>query len=66
MLRTARDLGSAVIAVDPSLSPDENTQVLLRAVRMLQLGMEVQLLEQDNNMQEINGLRDELQVGSRF
>jgi hypothetical protein len=52
--------------VDPSLSPDENTQVLLRAVRMLQLGMEVQLLEQDNNMQEINGLRDELQVGSRF
>jgi hypothetical protein len=49
--------------VDPDLSPDDNTQVLLRTVRMLQLGMEVQLLEQDNNTQEINALRDELQVG---
>lgn len=60
--RTARDLEAAVILPDTGLSAEDNVELLLRAVRMMQLGLEVQLSDHEAVLQENNQLRDDMKV----
>lgn len=62
VVRAARDLEAARIQPDAALPDAENVQLLLRAGRLLQLGLEVQFAEVDALLAENNGLRDDLRV----
>ena len=46
-----------------ALSAEENVELLLRALRLAQLGLEVQVSDNSGLLSEANGLRDELKVG---
>ena len=62
IIRAARDLEACRILPDTSMSAEENVELLLRTVRMLQLGLEAQFADNDNIVRENNSLRDELKV----
>ena len=62
IVRAAQDLGACSVAPDPSLSAEENVELLLRALRLAQLGLEVQVGDNDGLLQEANALREELKV----
>lgn len=61
-MRAARDLGACCVAPDTSLGADENVELLLRALRLLQLGLEVQVSDNDGLLQETNALREDVKV----
>lgn len=63
IVRAARDLGSCCIVPDGSLTAEENVELLLRAMRLLQLGLEVQVADSDGLLQETNTLREDVKVG---
>jgi hypothetical protein len=65
VVRAARDLEAGCIEPDTSLSAEENVELLLRATRLLQLGLEVQFTEAEGLLSENNGLRDDLRVSKR-
>jgi hypothetical protein len=62
VVRAARDLEAGCIEPDTGLSAEENVELLLRATRLLQLGLEVQFTEAEGLLSENNGLRDDLRV----
>lgn len=64
-MRAAHDLGACAVAPDPALSAEENVELLLRALRVAQLGLEVQVADNDGLLQEANALRNELKVPQR-
>eukprot|EP00879_Flechtneria_rotunda_P017649 GHRR01018501.1.p1 GENE.GHRR01018501.1~~GHRR01018501.1.p1 ORF type:complete len:2335 (+),score=1054.13 GHRR01018501.1:417-7421(+) len=61
VVRAARDLEAGYIEPNASMAADENVGLLLRAARLLQLGLEVQYAEADSLISENNSLRDDLQ-----
>lgn len=65
VVRAARDLEAGCIEPDTSLSAEENVELLLRATRLLQLGLEVQFTEAEGLLSENNGLRDDLRVSGK-
>lgn len=62
VVRTARDLEAGRVDPDMDLTAEENVELLLRATRLLQLGLEVQFSEADNLISENNTLRDDMRV----
>ncbi|WIA18956.1 hypothetical protein OEZ85_003625 [Tetradesmus obliquus] len=62
VVRAARDLEAGCIEPDTSLSAEENVELLLRATRLLQLGLEVQFTEAEGLLSENNGLRNDLRA----
>ena len=64
-MRTAKDLEAGYIEPDTSLSAEENVELLLRATRLLQLGLEVQYVESQAVVAENNTLRGDLRVCSQ-
>jgi len=64
-VRAANDICSCTIVPDSSRTAEENVELLLRALRLVQLGMEVQVADNDGLLQESNALREELKVSSR-
>jgi hypothetical protein len=66
VIRTARDLEASLILPDASLPAEGNLDLVLRTARMLQLGLEVQFMDNEGLIQENNGLRDEVKVCSRM
>jgi hypothetical protein len=67
-VRAARDLGACCISPDASLPAEENVELLLRALRLVQLGLEVQVADNEGLLQESNALREDARVrrgGSR-
>jgi hypothetical protein len=65
VIRAARDLEAGCIEPDAKLTADDNVELLLRATRLLQLGLEVQYAEADALLGENNNLRDDLRVCGR-
>jgi hypothetical protein len=65
VVRAARDLEAGCIEPDTGLSAEENVELLLRATRLLQLGLEVQFTEAEGLLSENNGLRDDLRVSEQ-
>lgn len=65
VVRAARDLEAGCIEPDTSLSAEENVELLLRATRLLQLGLEVQFTEAEGLLSENNGLRNDLRVSGK-
>jgi hypothetical protein len=66
VVRAARDLEAGCIEPDTGLSAEENVELLLRATRLLQLGLEVQFTEAEGLLSENNGLRDDLRVSEEL
>lgn len=64
VVRAARDLEAGCIEPDMELTAEENVELLLRATRLLQLGLEVQFAEADNILSENNNLREDMRVSS--
>ncbi len=64
-MRAANDLGGCTIVPDAGRSAEENVEVLLRTLRLVQLGLEVQVADNDGLLQETNTLRDEIKVRGR-
>ncbi|KAF8064552.1 hypothetical protein HT031_003352 [Scenedesmus sp. PABB004] len=62
VVRAARDLEAGCVQPDAALSAEENVELLLRATRLLQLGLEVQYAEAEHLLGENNGLRDDLRA----
>jgi hypothetical protein len=62
IVRAAHDLAGCCVAPDASLSAEENVELLLRALRLAQLGLEVQVSDNDGLLSEANGLRDEVKA----
>lgn len=62
VVRAARDLEAGGIEPDTELTAEENVELLLRATRLLQLGLEVQFTEAENLLSENNDLRNDLRV----
>jgi hypothetical protein len=62
IVRAARDLCACSVAPDAAAPPDESVEVLLRALRLVQLGMEVQVADNDGLLREANALREDVKV----
>lgn len=62
VVRAARDLEAGCIEPDVELTAEDNVELLLRATRLLQLGLEVQFAEAENLVLENNNLRDDMRV----
>lgn len=62
VVRTAKELEVGYVEPDTSLSAEENVELLLRATRLLQLGLEVQYAEGQTLLTENNDLRGDLRV----
>jgi hypothetical protein len=65
VIRTAKDLEAGYVEPDTSLSAEENVELLLRATRLLQLGLEVQYAEGQALLAENNDLRGDVRVRVR-
>lgn len=62
VIHTAKELEGGCVEPDTSLSAEENVELLLRATRLLQLGLEVQYAEGNTLLAENNELRGNLRV----
>lgn len=62
VVRTAKELEGGFVEPDTSLSAEENVELLLRATRLLQLGLEVQYTEGQALLTENNDLRGDVRV----
>ena len=62
VVRTAKELEASYVEPDTSLSAEENVELLLRAARLLQLGLEVQYAEGQALLSENNDLRGDVRV----
>jgi hypothetical protein len=62
IVRAAHDLAGCSIAPDASLTAEENVELLLRALRLLQLGLEVQVADNDGLLADANRLREDAKV----
>jgi hypothetical protein len=62
VVRAARDLVAGAIEPDTEAAPEDNVALLLRAARLLQLGLEVQYSEAEDLLADNNSLRDALRA----
>jgi hypothetical protein len=62
VVRAARELQVYTLQLDGALTAEENAEVALQSARLLQLGMEVQMNEQEVLVTENGELREELRV----
>lgn len=62
MVRAANNLEAGCIEPDTELTAEENVELLLRATRLLQLGLEVQFTREEDLVDDNNTLRNDLRV----
>lgn len=62
IVRTARELEGCTLVPDTSLTAEDNVEMLLRAIRLMQLGLEVHTRDNDGLVDENNGLREDMKV----
>eukprot|EP00955_Chlamydomonas_euryale_P016764 179093-Chlamydomonas_euryale.AAC.1 len=62
-MSAAQDLLDGQICADPALEPDQNLNTLVRIVRLLQVGLNLQLSENEDLSGGFNRLQDEFAVG---
>lgn len=60
LVRAAGEIGARSVAPDASLTAEENVELLLRALRVAQLGLEAQVADNDGLLREADALRGEL------
>jgi hypothetical protein len=62
MSRAAEDLIDSEIAYDPNFTPDQNFNMLVRAVRLLQVSLDLQVMRNEDLTEEVNTLNTEAEV----
>eukprot|EP00955_Chlamydomonas_euryale_P047095 353588-Chlamydomonas_euryale.AAC.7 len=64
IMSAAQDMLDGQIFADPALAPDQNLNTLVRLVRLLQVGLDLQLTENEDLSSDFNRLQDEFAVGA--
>lgn len=62
LLRVAKDIEGASVYPEPSYTPEQNVDLLLRTLRLMQTAMDVQFRENDTLINDFNNMREDLQV----
>ena len=65
IMEASQDLVEGLVFADANYTPDQNLDMLVRTIRMLQVGLDLQTSENADLTEEFNRLQEEFTVRKR-